>query len=108
MTKFDPTPGVAYGECVTCGIVLETDDDAKAHRAATMGAGGRRSHSTRGVNPTREDRIQSWADGLVEDAISNALDNLRDEVARANVSWDEVYEALTWHSEFADEWKRKP
>ena len=108
MGRFDPIEGADYGNCVTCGAVFVTRDDADKHRTETMDESPiRRSHTTRGLNRTREERIQSWADDIVQDAISDAIDNLRDEVASANVSWDEVFEALRWHSDFADEWEKQ-
>ncbi|EYT61643.1 hypothetical protein [Microbacterium sp. UCD-TDU] len=106
MSRFDPIDGADYGACDDCGITLPTEQAAKDHRAATMSP-GKSSHRTRASNPTRVDRIQSHVDGVVEDAISEALDDLRNEVGRANVTWDEIHEALKWHSEFADEWEKQ-
>ncbi|MEV7827522.1 hypothetical protein [Microbacterium enclense] len=68
--------------------------------------GNKRSHSTQATNPTREQRIRSLVDGIVQDAIEEALDNLQNEIARARISHDEVTAALGYYSDFADEWER--
>lgn len=106
MTRFDQKAGVDYGTCSACGIALATEQAASDHRDETMSP-GRASHATRATNPTRAERIQSWVDETVYDAISEALDDLRNEVSRANASWDEVLGALKWHSDFADEWEKQ-
>lgn len=104
MGRFDPIPDRAYGECVTCGLVLSTSEDAEAHRKETMPSGGR-SHSTRGFNPPREDRIQGFVDRVVGDAIEDALYRLQEVVDAAEMTPAEVAAALGWHSDFAEAWE---
>lgn len=106
--KYDQIEGVPYGRCVDCGIELATDADGIAHRAATMGPSGQGpSHSTRAENAPRAQRIQQMVDHTVYDAIEEALDKLRDEIDRGDVTADEVREALRWHSDFGDAWGRE-
>lgn len=106
MSRFDAREGEEYGVCVDCGVALATEDDARQHRIDTMPEGGR-SHRTRGTNPTRAQRIQSFVDGVVENAIQQALDEVRSCINRGDLTADEATEALNWHSAFADAWDRE-
>lgn len=108
MGRFDPREGEPHGRCVTCGIVLATEDDAAAHRTETFDTStNRRSHTTSSTNPTRAQRIQSHVDSAVESAISDALDDLQGDIDSGHLTEDEIAEALRWHSDFADAWKEQ-
>lgn len=102
--SYDPDPSKPYGRCLNCGLTLETEDHAKEHRRDTM-APGKASHLTRAENPPRYERIQNMVDDVVQGAIEDAIERLREEVARANVSSGEILGALAWYSSFSDAWE---
>lgn len=105
--KYDQIEGVPYGHCADCGIELATDEDGAAHRAETMGPSGHGpSHRTRAENAPRAERVQRMVDHTVYDAIEEALDKIREEIDRGDVTTEEVREALRWHSDFSDAWDR--
>lgn len=107
MSRYDQKQGEKYGVCEKCGVNLGTEGEADVHMQETSAASAsRRSHTVRITNPTREMRIQSMVDDVVQDAIEEALDTLRDAQSRGDVSSDEITEALKWHSDFSNEWER--
>lgn len=110
MTRFDPIPDQAYGLCADCKMELMTKEDAEAHMDETMASSGRRrqSHTIRATNPERERRIQSFVDGVVRDAIDDAMDELQNPVSRDLASSEEIEEALKWFgTEWSDAWNRR-
>lgn len=107
MSRYDQRQDEKYGVCETCKVDLSTEGEADAHMKETGAASAsRRSHTVRVTNPTREMRIQAMVDDVVQDAIEEALETLRDSQSRGDVTSDEITEALKWHSDFSDEWER--
>lgn len=106
--RFDPTPDLPYGSCVTCGITLEAREDAQSHMKETLVAGKmpRRSHTTRSMNPTREDRIEREVRFIVEDAIQDAIDEIERLVEQGHITRDEATKALRdVPGDFTDAWE---
>lgn len=72
-TRFDQRPG-PYGHCKTCDAVFATPEEAHGHLEETYQASkqtndGTKSHSVRGVNLTREQRIEYHIDGIIDDKL---------------------------------------
>lgn len=106
MGRFDPIEGEPYGSCGTCGVTLQTSQDAAEHRKETLAASAdQRSHSSRGTNPDRAARIQSHVDGVIELAIYDALEELRSTIAHAHASEEEITEAISMYTDFANAWE---
>lgn len=103
MSKFDPTPGQPYGECSDCGISLETQADAREHMSATApGVGLGSSHGVRVTNAPREDRIRRAVSYAVDDAITEAMEDIHRIVERDGATPDELTAALAAYPDFAD------
>lgn len=104
MTRFDPEEGVDYGVCVTCEISLKTPEDAQNHRSETFN--GNRSHSTRAINPTREERIMRAVDHVIDDVMFTAMELLEELVSRDGATREEISDSLFWYSDFKDAWDK--
>ena len=104
MSRFDPIPDQPYGECSDCGISLATQADAREHMSATMPAaiGVGSSHGVRVTNAPREDRIRRAVSFAVDDAITEAMDDIHRIVERDGATPEELTAALGSYPDFAD------
>lgn len=102
--KFDPVEGEPYGRCLDCGEACVTKDAASEHMSQTRPESGGSSHRISVTNPDRAQRIQNEIDDEVETAVEDAIDVLRRLVESGDATPEEISEALTWHSEFAEAW----
>lgn len=106
MSSYDPDPDKPYGECVTCGVSLATQEDAKAHRADTRPANMGSSHSTRSTNPSRTERIESELQRLADDALYDFVDQAED-LLDDGVTEDEIKAAMRMvDADFSDAWEK--
>ncbi|QGZ16678.1 hypothetical protein PBI_DEWDROP_30 [Microbacterium phage Dewdrop] len=107
---YDQRPDEPYGDCLTCGITLQTKEDAKAHRDETFGPSGAElsSHRTRAKNPTREENVDRGVWRHVNDAIDGLMERLAQEVMRDRLTKEEIRKALSFPGvelvEAWDEW----
>jgi hypothetical protein len=101
--KFDPKEGVDYGRCNDCDAKLPTNEESSNHMSETFKDG--KSHSVRVLNPDRHERIQREVDDEVSDAVQRAMEELDGLVERGDASAEEIFQALGWHSDFADAWQ---
>jgi len=103
MSRFDPIPGQPYGECTNCGISLATQEEGREHMSATRPEAGQgSSHRIRITNQTREDRIRSAVAWVVDDAITESMEDLHRLVERDGATPEELTAALGAHPDFAD------
>lgn len=107
MSRFDPDPGKPFGQCSSCSLVIETEDDSRRHMQETFEKTetSARSHSIRITNPSRASRIRSRMESLVEDAIERAMENIDRLVQREDITEAEATEALRMWPDFADGWQ---
>lgn len=109
MNIFDPIEGADYGLCADCGMKLPTQDEARAHMRITFEEatpqGHSKGHRVRILNPDRASRIKSRVSSMVDDAIQDAMEEIYRLVERDQASTEEITEALSWHSDFADAWQ---
>lgn len=100
-----------YGKCIDCGVTLQTKEASRQHHMDTLPErsdmnGQRVSHSTKVLNPPREDRLASHIARIVEDALDHANEDLEElEDLDGGYTIEEITEALRHHSEFHDAWK---
>lgn len=108
-SKFNPMPDDAYGVCRTCDIDLATEQVANIHMNATMAEamakGENGSHAVRVLNPSRESRIESEVDELIDEVTSDLMSKIEDLVYRNHITEDEAKMALRHHSDLADAWE---
>lgn len=110
MSKFDQIEGQPYGKCNDCGVELIDKNAASAHTTETFEAAkvkgvGQSSHGVRVQNDTRDGRIKSGVSQVVEDAITDAVDELWRLVDSGDATEEEVTAGLAFHSEFQDAWE---
>lgn len=85
--RFNPLPGVPYGECHDCELKLDTPELAKTHMRDSMAAtesGTLASHSISVLNAPREDRIGYAVDSALDPRFRGLYD-----------SFDEVFSWVT-------------
>ncbi|QNJ55994.1 hypothetical protein SEA_RASPUTIA_104 [Microbacterium phage Rasputia] len=105
--RFDPVQGEPWGKCADCGLELQTYEDGKAHMTESRGASGKTSHTIRGTNRTRGQRIGSFVDQEVDDALDELFRTLDAEVENDHMTEEELLEALHYASaDLVDGWKR--
>lgn len=112
-SRFNQDPGVNYGKCNDCGVVLPTEREANDHMATTFeeskastknGFGS--GHAVRIVNPARPARIKREISSLIEDAIQGALSRIDDLIAADHITEEEAADALQFqHTDFTEEWQ---
>ncbi|MBC9927204.1 hypothetical protein [Leucobacter sp. cx-169] len=79
--RFDPEEGVPYGRCLSCEgeVLFASKEAASEHMSATFEeaqkAGGRSGHRISVLNQTREMRIQSEIDDIVDKAMIDVMDD---------------------------------
>ena len=81
MSSFDPEPDKPHGVCNDCGAEMATEQDASDHMRETFEAAKaagkvQRSHSVRVTNPGRQTRIRRRLGTIIDDAISNAMEEI--------------------------------
>ena len=81
MSMYDQEIGKDYASCSDCTATFPTREEMKAHFRETS-PNGRRSHSARITNPTREERIESEISNLADDALSALV-----EAHRVSLGW---------------------
>ena len=105
--------GTHYAECRDCDAILADKDAVSAHAKETMTPTGQpgvtaRSHGWRVVTPTPEEvtqrRISNLVGNAIEDAMIEAIDDLRRSVDRGDITEDEVREGLRHYPDFRDAW----
>lgn len=109
MSRFDPKPDEPYGTC-RCGETLATRDAMSTHfnavRDANGGRAGGSAHSVRITNQTRDERIESELESLVEDAVQNIMDELDRLITKGDLTEDEAAEATkSVDIDLFDQWK---
>lgn len=93
-TRFDPIPGEPFGECETCGLVIETDADSTAHLEASItGQLGRSTHTVVVLNAPRKRRIDQWVSHVERRSVDDAVDEIVDAVSRGELTADEARRA---------------
>lgn len=102
MSRFDPTPGQPYGECADCGTTLQTQTDSREHMAATRPEGQGSSHRVRVTNASRADRIRRAVADVVDDAITESMEDIDRLVERDGATAEEVAAELASYPDFAD------
>lgn len=103
MSRFDPLPGHPYGECDDCGITLQTQADGREHMTATNpGLNQGPSHRISITNAPREDRIRGAVSSVVDDAITESMEDFERLVERDGVTAEELTAALASYPDFAD------
>lgn len=103
MSRFDPLPDQPYAECISCGLTLATQDDGREHMTATRPEAGQgASHRIRITNQPRPDRIRSAVARVIDDAITDSLEDIDRLVERDGATAEEVTEALRFYPDFAD------
>lgn len=104
---FEPHPTKPHGTCQDCPELLPTDADTQHHMAETSAASkNKSSHTVSITNPSREERIQSRIDGIIEDAIDEAIQEITDLTdTDDSLTPEEIAEALGWHDAFADAYR---
>jgi hypothetical protein len=106
MSRFDQDPAANYGMCTTCEIDIPTEQDGEAHMSETMKvAKDKRSHSIRVLNPSREHRIESAVEDIIDAAISTAMEEIDDLVQDGSFTEEEATEALRYQGKFSDAWE---
>lgn len=109
-TRFDPDEGKPYGKCLTCGIDLATDADAKAHRTETAeaahAAGKNGGHGTRTLNAPRAERIENEVDSLVQDAYESFVEELQKLVNGRHITEAEATTAVFHFDGFDEAWRK--
>ena len=102
-SRFDPIPGQPYGECTDCGVALQTQEEGREHMAATFSEAGQGpSHRIRITNPPRADRVRTAVNCAIDDAISEAMEDIHRIVERDGATPDELATALAAYPDFAD------
>lgn len=100
-----------YGKCIDCGVTLQTEEVSRQHHMDTLPEradenGRSSSHSTRVLNPPREDKLAAHIARIVEDALDKANEDLEElEDLDGGYTVEEITEALRHHGEFHDAWK---
>ena len=91
--------------CLDCDVALPNPGDDEKHRGETV-EGRSRSHSTRVINPTPEERIQQRAESAVESAVERFLERLDDLRYNDELPPAAISDALKWVdlSDAWDEW----
>jgi hypothetical protein len=106
-SRFDPTPDEPYGKCMDCGAALTTEADSRAHMSSTFKQSTSQSsssHRVRITNPSRPERIRREMARIVDDALYDAMEALDRLTGRAELTDNEVAEALRMWPDFADAW----
>jgi hypothetical protein len=107
---YDAVAGEPYGRCKTCELDVETQALAERHMDETMkaatGENLRESHSITVLNPSRERRIGRAVESVIDDAILDAIDELKELVEHDHATQEEITAAIGRWSDFADEWLR--
>jgi hypothetical protein len=102
-----------YAICLTCGVEHVDRAAMNQHGRDTLAPTGEqgvtaRGHRSRVVNPTPEEvvenRARSTVDRAVEDALSEAFEDLDRSIRRGDVSEEAVTRALRNYPDFADGW----
>lgn len=108
-SRFDQDPNAGYGQCSTCETEFATEVLAREHMADTLDAarasGENTSHRISVLNISREDRIESHVGSIVENAMSEAIDQLLKLIDSDDVTEDEVTRALGDWLDFNGAWK---
>lgn len=109
MSRFDPKPDEPYGTC-KCGETVATRDAMSAHFKAVADANGGRAggsaHSVRITNQTREERIESELENIVESAVRDIMDELDRLIDKGDITEDEATEATkSVDIDLFDQWK---
>lgn len=106
---FNPTPAIDYGKCSTCDESMPTEEDANIHMFETFKAaislGKSRGHAIKILNPSRVMRIQRGIDRIIDDAISDAMEEIDALINSDSISEEEAKEALNCHPDFANAWE---
>lgn len=109
-TNFSPEEGALYARCSTCGKGLADETAVRAHVEETMTPTGEtdviaRSHTVRYLHPDREDPVRSHVRSAVDDAITDACDELSNLLGTDGLTYDEVAKALQGYPDFAEAWE---
>lgn len=102
-SRFDPEEGAPHGTCVTCGRVLDTETDVRAHLDETLTEG--HSHRVRIGNPSRPSRIEAALESLIDHAIDDVMDDIQKLVDDGQLTAEEAQVALSRHDDFSDGWR---
>ena len=91
--KFDQIPDEPYGECLNCQMQLDQKSDADEHMRQTMPDKGP-SHRVRITNPTRDQRIRSAVGQIIDDALYQAGNQIKNMVDQGHLTLDEARSVL--------------
>lgn len=91
--RFNPIPGEPYGQCLSCQMELAQESDAHEHMSQTMQGKGP-SHRIRVTNPPRERRIRTELGMIIDAALREVGDQIRDMVDQGHLTMDEARSVL--------------
>lgn len=92
-TRFNPIPGEPYGQCRNCDMQLQQESDAREHMDQTMHGKGP-SHRIQVTNPPRERRIRTELGMIIDAALREVGDQIRDMVDQGHLTLDEARSVL--------------
>lgn len=95
--RFNPDVDKTHAKCKDCDAELESPGQVTEHLNYNK-------HTVSILNPTRERRIESEVSWIVDNAITDALDELDNLIRRNHVTRAEITSALKWFSDFGDAW----